>query len=237
MFHAHLGQTAIGGRYSRQRQTGSSSYSSCSFCSVCCCLNKNLSRTLACARYYYYRPHAGPGTAWRSHTSRVHIARGRPPAPATSGRCLELGRSVGGHAPPGGSRQRSACGATLPCVASQCHCLAEALLAVLGSPDIMRRILCFTGWIGHRSHISAGFDAGASVHRISMSSTRSGPEESMVFVNCATDVFLADINAHTTATIKHEKGETDFESSIRQACARTYDTKTCSPRVQFTLGS
>ena len=169
----------------RDRQGAPPAFPARSAPSAAAC-NKNVSRTLACARYYYYRPHAGPGTAWRSHTSRVHIARGRPPAPATSGRCLELGRSVGGHAPPGGSRQRSACGATLPCVASQCHCLAEVLLAVLGSPDInnMRRILRFTGWIGHRSHISAGFDADASVHRISMSSTRSGPEESMVFVNC-----------------------------------------------------
>ena len=48
--------------------------------SVAAC-NKKLSRTLACARYDYYRPHAGPGTVWRSHPSRVHIARGRPPLP------------------------------------------------------------------------------------------------------------------------------------------------------------
>ena len=34
----------------------------------------------------------------------------------------------------------------------------------------------------------------------------------MVFVNCVTDVFLADNNAHTTATIKYEKGEADFDT-------------------------
>ena len=97
---------------------------------------------------------------------------------------------------------------TLPRVASQ-H--PAEVLAVLGSPDIMRRILRFTGWIGHRSHTLAGFDAGASVHRVSLSSNRSGPEESMVYVNCATDVFLAD-DAHTTATIKYDRGEADFAS-------------------------
>ena len=43
---------------------------------------------------------------------------GASPAPAASGRCLELGRSVGGHAPPGGSRQQSACGCALRDAAS-----------------------------------------------------------------------------------------------------------------------
>ena len=144
---------------------------------------------------------------------------GASPAPAASGRCLELGRSVGGHAPPGGSRQQSACGCALRDAAS-CG-LAVTL------PWPMPRC-CWRSWAAQISCVvSCASPGGLATGHTYIGRLRGWREcppnidvfdavragrEHMVFVNCVTDVFLADNNAHTTATIKYEKGEADFDT-------------------------